>query len=288
MIGLADPANDLKGWIGRTEERPDGLDGTPACGLAATLDRDDGGLYKAGAELPALWHWLYFMPMARQSELGDDGHPRRGGFLPPVPLPRRMWAGSRLAWHSPLHLGERALRRSRIVSIEQKAGRSGPLVFVCICHEYSTAHGVALIEAQDLVYCERPSPGAPQPSPVPAPEGAIWRRTLVPDEVLLFRYSALTFNGHRIHYDRRYAIEVEGYRGLVVHGPLCATLMVDLVRRHLPAARIIRFAFKALMPVFAGETMEICGRPESDGKTIALWVQHDEGMLAMTASATVA
>lgn len=287
MTTISTPTPDLSAWIGRTEDRADLLACAPAQGLAATLDRDDGA-YAPGTELPPLWHWLYFLPMARQSELGPDGHPKRGGFLPPVPLPRRMWAGSRLEWHAPLRLGETVTRHSRIASVEQKSGRSGALVFVCVRHEYANAQGVALTEEHDIVYRDLPTPGAPAPTPVRAPDGAVWTRTLVPDDVLLFRYSALTFNGHRIHYDRRYVTEVEGYPGLIVHGPLCATLMVDLVRRQMPAARIARFSFKAVAPVFDIAPFAVCGKPEADGKTIQLWVQHDDGSLAMTGTATLA
>ena len=282
-------APELSAWVGRTEDRADLLACAPAQGLAATLDRDDGA-YAVGTELPPLWHWLYFLPMARQSELGPDGHPKRGGFLPPVPLPRRMWAGSRLDWHAPLRLGETVTRHSRIVSVEQKSGRSGALVFVCVRHEYANAQGVALTEEHDIVYRDLPAPGAPAAAPVSAPQPAPvggWMRTIVPDDVLLFRYSALTFNGHRIHYDRRYVTEVEGYPGLIVHGPLCATLMVDLVRRQLPAARLAHFSFKAVAPVFDIAPFAVCGQPEADGKTIKLWVQHDDGSLAMTGTATL-
>lgn len=284
----ADP--DLTAWIGRTETRIDTFWPTPAQALAATLDHEAGAppdAYAPGTELPPLWHWLYFLPLHRQSELGPDGHARRGGFLPPVPLPRRMWAGGRMQWHAPLRIGDAVTRTSRIVSVESKAGRSGPLVFVVVRHEFANAAGLALTEEHDIVYRDLPTPGASAPVPVAAPTDAQWSRRIVPDDVLLFRYSALTFNGHRIHYDRRYVTEVEGYPGLIVHGPLIATLLLDTLRHALPDARVARFAFTAVAPVFDTTPFWVCGRPQADGQTIDLWARHEDGALAMRATATL-
>ncbi|HET9763752.1 MAG TPA: MaoC family dehydratase N-terminal domain-containing protein, partial [Casimicrobiaceae bacterium] len=239
-------AEALQRWVGKSETRTDVIDARPVELLSATLDRDDPPP-RRGDALPPLWHWLYFLPVYRQSEVGADGHAKRGGFLPPVPLPRRMWAGSRIEWHRPLAVGDEVSRESRIVSVTPKSGRSGALVFVVVRHEVSRGAELALSEEHDIVYRELrgPDAGAGAAAP-PASERAAWTRRIVPDDVLLFRYSALTFNSHRIHYDRRYVTEVEGYPGLVVHGPLLATLLVDLVRRNRPDVALERFEFRAL------------------------------------------
>jgi 3-methylfumaryl-CoA hydratase len=278
----------LRAWVGKSETRSDVIDARPAALLSATLDRDDPPPSR-GDVLPPLWHWLYFLPVYRESEVGPDGHARRGGFLPPVPLPRRMWAGSRIEWHRPLAIGDEVSRNSRIVSITGKRGRSGELVFVVVRHELSTSAGLALTEEHDIVYREPPpaqSRGEAAPAREPAPV-ASWTRRIVPDEVLLFRYSALTFNSHRIHYDRRYVTGVEGYPGLVVHGPLLATLLVDLLRRERPDAVLRSFEFRAMAPLFDVAPFDVCGRPEDDGIRVALWAQGADGGLAMRATATL-
>jgi 3-methylfumaryl-CoA hydratase len=275
-----------RGWVGRTETREDLVTAAPLAGLAATLDRDEP-LPQPGEEIPPLAHWLYFLPRARQSALGDDGHPRRGGFLPPVPLPRRMWAGGRLAFLQPLRVGELLARTSRIVSVDAKHGRSGPLAFVTVRHEITGARGLALTEEHDIVYREAPQPGAPASPPQPAPADAHFARTIVPDDVLLFRYSALTFNGHRIHYDRRWCERAEGYPGLVVHGPLIATLLLDLLRRERPAARVRRFGFTAVRPTFDTHAFRVAGR-DGGPEGLDLWAQDHEGWLTMRARAELA
>ncbi len=279
----------LQAWVGRTETVPDDVTAAPMRGLSATLDRDDDAPV-LGTVLPPLWHWLYFLPQHRQSELGPDGHARRGGFLPPVPLPRRMWAGGRLQWlaQNPLVVSDAVRRLSRIESVTHKAGRSGDLVFVLVRHEVHNARGLALIEEHDIVYRAAAHPGDPVPPPVAAEGGAAWQREIVPDAVLLFRYSALTFNGHRIHYDRQYVTEVEGYPGLIVHGPLIATLLVDLVRRQAPDAFIKAFNFKAVRPTFDLHPFRINGQPSSDGKSVKLWAQDREGWLTMQGTAELA
>ena len=276
-----------RGWIGRSQTRRDTVTAAPLAGLAATLDRDDAEPLP-GDEIPPLAHWLYFLPREPQSALGDDGHPRRGGFLPPVPLPRRMWAGGRLAFEQPLRVGDELTRRSEIVSVDAKHGRSGPLVFVTVRHEITGARGLALREEHDIVYREAPRPGTPQPAPQPAPTHAHFGRSVVPDDVLLFRYSALTFNGHRIHYDRRWCEQAEGYPGLVVHGPLIATLLLDLLRREHPAARVRRFRFTAVRPTFDIYRFSVHGRQvaQAEGPDgFALWAQDHEGWLTMRAHA---
>ena len=276
----------LQGWAGRSETAHDDITAAPMRGLSATLDRDDA-LPVPGAVLPPLWHWLYFLPQHRQSEIGPDGHARRGGFLPPVPLPRRMWAGGRLTWlpENPLLMGDAVERRSRIESVTHKTGRSGEMVFVLVRHEIHNARGLALTEEHDIVYRAAASPDDPAPAPVIAETGAAWQREIVPDAVLLFRYSALTFNGHRIHYDRQYVTQVEAYPGLIVHGPLIATLLVDLVRRHAPGAFVRSFQFKAVRPTFDLHPFRLNGAPSSDGKTVRLWAQDHEGFLTMQGSA---
>jgi 3-methylfumaryl-CoA hydratase len=277
----------LREWEGRSETLHDTITAAPVRNMSATLDRADP-LPIAGTELPPLWHWLYFLPSARQSEIGADGHAKRGGFLPPVPLPRRMWAGGRLQWHAALRVGEDVQRTSRIVSVSHKAGRTGDLVFVLVRHEVSNAHGLALSEEHDIVYRAAAQPGDPAPAPQAAPSNALWLRDIVPDDVLLFRYSALTFNGHRIHYDRRYVTQVEGYPGLIVHGPLIATLLTDLVRRHAPDAFMRSFDFKAVRPTFDLHPFRVNGQPSADGKTVRLWAQDHEGWLTMQATAELA
>ena len=278
----------LKDWVGRRETLHDVLQPTPLQALNATLDHAPMAV-SPGTPLPPLWHWLYFLPLHRQSEIGPDGHPRRGGFLPPVPLPRRMWAGSRFDFHAPLRLGDALQRRSTIVDVSGKSGRSGELVFVKLRHELrcNDAAEPALVEHQDIVYRDAQRPDEPPPPPRSAPDGAAWQRELQPDEVLLFRYSALTLNGHRIHYDRPYATQVEGYPGLVVHGPLIATLLLDLLHRHRPTAEVSAFAFRALRPSFCGRPMRVNGAPQLDGKSVQLWAQDDEGWLTMDATATL-
>ena len=276
----------LRQWIGRTESRTDQITAAPVAAQTATLDRDDAEPVP-GTELPPLWHWLYFLPMARHSEIGPDGHPKRGGFLPPVPLPRRMWAGSRLTFVQPVRVGDALTRESRILDVSGKEGRTGHLVFVTVRHDYSLASGLAITEEHDIVYRDNPQPGQPAPKPTPAPTDSQFSREIVPDPVLLFRYSALTFNGHRIHYDRSYVTEVEGYPGLIVHGPLIATLLLDLLRRNLPDARVKSFTFRAVRPTFDINTFSVHGRRDADGK-VALWGRDHEGWLTMDATAELA
>ncbi|MGF1611831.1 MAG: MaoC family dehydratase N-terminal domain-containing protein [Kiloniellales bacterium] len=271
-----------RAWVGREATADDVIDLQRVAAMQALLDRDEG--LKAGDPLPPLWHWLYFWQTAAQSALGSDGHAARGEFLPPIELPRRMWAGSRLRFPRPLPIGAAATRRSTIASVEEKRGRSGRLAFVTVRHEVAVAGVTCIEEEHDIVYREAPRGDAPPPESEPAPASAAWRRKIRPDPVLLFRYSALTFNGHRIHYDRTYATEVEGYPGLVVHGPLLATLMVDLARRERPQARIAAFQFRARAPLLDGAPFTLAGAPAPDGKSAALWVAGPQGELAMQGS----
>jgi 3-methylfumaryl-CoA hydratase len=274
--------DELRAWIGRSETRTDVATAVPCAALSATLDRDDP-YPQPGTAVPPLWHWLYFLPLSPLSEAGPDGHPKRGGFLPPVPLPRRMFAGGRFEFHHPLRIGETITRTSRITDVTGKQGRSGTLVFVTVRHEIGNAQGVALSEEHDIVYREHPRADAPAPKTTPAPTGEAFKREIGPDPVLLFRYSALTFNSHRIHYDRPYVTGVEGYPGLIVHGPLIATLLLDLLRRSLPQASVAGFWFRAVQPLFDIHRFSVCGRQE--GKRVSLWTRDHQGALTMEASA---
>jgi 3-methylfumaryl-CoA hydratase len=302
--------DDLRAWIGRSETLHDTIGPTPVIALTATLDHPAAAV-PAGTPLPPLWHWLYFLPMHRQSEIGPDGHAKRGGFLPPVPLPRRMWAGSQFAFRAPVRVGDAVARTSTIDDVTTKQGRTGKLVFVKVRHELhcNGATDPAIVEFHDIVYREAKRPddiepppqkapaldmsevsGSGSPGPETRPLGGqrpkqAWRRTILPDDVFLFRYSALTFNGHRIHYDRRYVTEVEGYPGLIVHGPLIATLLMDLLRRHAPAADVAAFRFKAVRPTFDLHPFKVNGQRE--GNSVKLWAQDHEGWLTMDAVATL-
>ncbi len=296
----------LQTWVGKTEVLHDLVTAAPVSGLSATLDRADAPP-TPGTPLPPLWHWLYFLPQHQQSLLGADGHAQRGGFLPPVPLPRRMWAGGRLQWRSsnPLVVGDAVHRMSRIASVKHKAGRTGDLVFVLVKHEVHNVRGLALTEEHDIVYRANVAPtlgtgvsslppegalaprGGPSALDPASADSAAWSMQIKPDDVLLFRYSALTFNGHRIHYDRRYVTEVEGYPGLIVHGPLIATMLIDLLRRHMPKAHVLGFEFRAVRPVFDIAPFKVHGKPSADGKTVQLWTEDHEGWLTMQATATL-
>ena len=277
----------LQQWTGRTEEVRDQVTLTPIAALGATLDREDPPP-ATGDDLPPLWHWLYFLPVHRQSMVGADGHPKRGGFLPPVDLPRRMWAGSQLEFVRPLKAGDAVSRLSSIESVTHKQGRSGDLVFVKVKHEVSNAYGLAIVERQDIVYRDHPQANETPAPPQAAPAGAEWAREIHPDPVLLFRYSALTLNGHRIHYDRPYATGAEGYEGLVVHGPLLATLLMDSLRAEMPGAHVSAFSFRAIKPVVDTAPFYVCGkRDESDPRRVALWIAGGDGSLRMEATAVL-
>ncbi len=273
------PLDNMRDWIGKSQTVEDLIAPWPARALAATLDEIDPAP-KNGDALPPLWHWLYFHEATLQSKLGPDGHAERGEFLPPIPLPRRMWAGSRFVFEGPpLRIGETAARRSEIKSVEAKSGSTGAMVFVTVQHTLSGAMGTAFVEEHDIVYREAARPGETVRRPKPAPGDATWSKKIVPDAVLLFRYSALTFNGHRIHYDQPYVTAVEGYPGLIVHGPLLGTLQSELARRSSPDRTPATFEFRALSPVFAGAAFTVGARRDGDG-SIATWIANPEGGLA--------
>ena len=277
----------LRAWVGRQEIREDLATAAPLNGMAATLDHQAAQVYALGDIVPPLWHWAYFLPTPRQSQLGTDGHPVKGGFLPPISLPRRMWAGSQIEFLRPVHVGEKISRRSTISDVSFKEGRTGSLAFVKLRHETSNEGGIAIVENQDIVYRNPPKPGEGPATPTIARTDAHWSRKVQPTAPLLFRYSALTFNGHRIHYDRPYAEREEGYSGLVVHGPLIATLLLDLLRSELPAARVVAYDFRAVRPLLDTTTFEVCGRTSVDG-AVNLWAMDSEGILATSATARLA
>jgi 3-methylfumaryl-CoA hydratase len=264
--------------VGMTRESHDLIRAWPVAALAATLE---DGMPEAGEgdALPPLRHWLHFLPVDPLSEAGSDGHARTGDFLPDTGLPRRMWAGGRITFHRALPIGVEATKLSRIDDVTEKEGRSGRLVFVKLTHEISDVDGVAITEEQDLVYREPPRVGDAAPRHDPAPQDAEWRRTVDPDPVLLLRYSALTFHRHRIHYDHPYVTGVEGYPGLVVHGPLLATLMADLACINNPGRRLARFSFRGRAPVICGEPFDVAGRPDGANEA-ALWIDAG-GIYAM-------
>jgi len=275
----------MRGWIGRSQTVGDLIAPWPARGLSATLDENDPEP-KNGDPLPPLWHWIYFHDAAPESKLGPDGHAERGDFLPPIPLPRRMWAGSRFTFDGPpLRIGETASRKSEIKSIEAKAGSSCAMVFVTVRHTLSGARGAAFVEEQDIVYREAAKPDEKARPPKPAPTDPTWSKKIMPDPVLLFRYSALTFNGHRIHYDQPYVTGVEGYPGLIVHGPLLGTLQMELARRSNSTKVSATFEFRAMSPVFAGAAFTVGARREADG-AVTTWIANATGGLAQQGKVT--
>ena len=270
-------------WVGREEERTERMLDSAVQALAATLDLHAAPA--AGEPLPPGWQWLFFNPVVRRSGLGADGHPRRGGFLPPIELPRRMWAGSRIQYRAPLPVDSEATRRSRILKVENKVGKRGSLWFVTVQHTTLAGGETCIVEEQDIVYREATPPGAAPAAPVQRFDGeAQWSRTVEPDTTLLFRYSALTFNGHRIHYDQAYARDEEGYPDLVVHGPLTATLLQQLALEHGAGRALARFEFRGVSPLLVGRSFQLEGR-EAEGGALVLWARGPEGELAMSATA---
>ena len=278
--------DDYSQWVGKTLEINDELSLSPLNRMSATLDKKFKE-FTNGDEVPPLWHWLYFLESTPQSMLAEDGHAKRGGFLPPIPLPRRMWAGSRFNFKAPLKAGEKVSRTSRIKDIKIKEGKTGSLAFVNVSHEIKTKTGVALMEEHDIVYRENPKTKATSFSAKQPEIKSDFSESFTPDPVVLFRYSALTFNGHRIHYDRDYVTEVEGYPGLLVHGPLLATLMLDCFIKHHPGLKISNFEFKAHHPVFDLKPFKICGQNPNGDNQAELWVQDIEKNLCMRACVTV-
>lgn len=270
-------------WVGREEVRTERVLAPVVQAMAATLDLDTAPV--PGQPLPPGWQWLFFNPAIRRSGLGVDGHPKRGGFLPPIELPRRMWAGSRVRYLADLPVDATATRRSLIQKVENKVGKRGSLWFVTVEHIISCEGKPCIAEEQDIVYREAtPAGAAPAPAPDPYDGRAQWSRSVEPDSTLLFRYSALTFNGHRIHYDQSYAREEEGYPNLVVHGPLTATLLQQFAMEHGGGRPLARFDFRGVSPLFVDRAFSLEGRETEDG-TLALWARGPDGELAMSATA---
>jgi 3-methylfumaryl-CoA hydratase len=272
MSGAFDP------WVGRVEEARDSVSARQARQMAATLDV--AGSFDEGDPLPALWHWMGWTPETAMAELGPDGHPAKGGFLPPVPLERRMWAGGRLEFLAPLRIGEVLHRRSEILKVAEKTGTTGRMVFVTVQHEVSGAAGLAIREEQDIVYIAMPDRFTPPP-PVTAPASA-WRQDVAMDTVRLFRFSALTFNAHRIHFDLPYATAVEKYPGLVVHGPMQAMLLMQAARARANGAMPRGYRFRGVRPLFHFDALSLQGQGMMVGAE-ALATVNGEGLVCMQA-----
>jgi 3-methylfumaryl-CoA hydratase len=282
---MAFDISGLKKWLGEKETAVDYVTVPTVHRLGALLDRDDP-FPRIGEPLPVGWHAVLFPRVVRHSQLGPDGHPARGEFLPPVPLPRRMFAGKTVTFTGELRVGDEVRRESTIHHIESKEGRTGDMVFVTVKTDIHGPRGLAITELQNIVYRADPAPGAKVPESQSAPMAAKWEKAVTPDTVMLFRFSALTYNGHRIHYDLPYATQVEKYPGLIVNGGLTTLMMSELARAH--AGRpIARFSSRNVSPLFVGRTLRVCGAPV-EGNQIKLWVVNDQGGLALTADAELA
>ena len=275
----------LRQWIGRTEEASDIVTAQLVKGLRATLFLDIGAPV-TGDAAPFTVHWCLAQPVYPMSMLGPDGHPTRGGFLPPVPLPRRMWAGGELEFLEPLRVGDEATRSSRIADVTVKTGSTGTLCFVSVNHEITTSRGVAIRERQDIVYRDVATGGqnAAPAKPAAAPPAAKHRESHISDPVLLFRYSALTFNGHRIHYDRDYVTKVEGYPGLIFHGPMQAALLVEFAAKLHGGTAPKKFSYRGVQPLFEGSEFSVNANETTAG--LDVWMANSEGVPTMKGTAT--
>lgn len=272
---------DYSSFLGREERRTEAIEAGPAIRLALALDFDDAPV-GAGDALPNGWHWLMFPEAERASFYTADGRGTRAGLLPDFAGLARMWAGGAFTFQRPLRIGQTIVRQSRVTAIAPKSGRSGRLVVASVEHRLMGPTGEAVSERQDLVFRE-PKPYAGAAEGERAALSPTWRRTIVPDEVLLFRISALTYNSHRIHYDLRYAAELEGYPGLLVHGPLSCLLLLDLIRRQVADKVLAQFEYRALRPLFCGNPLSVCGALTADDR-IATWIEDHEGYVAMRGS----
>lgn len=275
---------DMKDWLGRTMTASDVITAFPLNGMSVTLDRDDE-MATQDSVVPPLWHWMYFVALHRASDMRPDGHGRGGEFMPPVAMPRRVWAGSKFIWNNdnPLRVGDAAKRISRIGAITPKKGKSGDMVFVQVIHEFHNEKGLCITNEHNAAFLGAAEPGKAPPSGTPAETNAAWHREITPDAVFLFRYSALTFNTHRIHFDSPYTTRVEGYPAILVHGPLQAILLADLIRRNKPGAVVESLEFRAVRNAFVDRPLHLRGTPE--GNTVKLWAADDEGMVTMSATA---
>ncbi len=273
----------LKDWIGSRETDVDYVTIPAVHRLAAMLDRDDQ-MPKAGDPLPVGWHQILFPRVARHSQIGPDGHPMRGDFLPPVPLPRRMFGGKRVTFRERLRVGDEVHRESEIRDVALKQGRTGQMVFVTVQTDIHSPRGLAITEEQDIIYRGNPDPKAPPPPPQPVPGKAVWLHEVTADPVLLFRYSALTYNGHRIHYDWRYVTQEEGYPDLIVNGGLQTLLAFELARTHA-STPLAYVSSRNVRPLFVNRPFTVCGVPSADNKTANLWVADQDGAPTLVAEA---
>ena len=274
----------LRQWIGRTSEASDIVTAQLVKGLRATLFQEIGEP-KPGEAAPFTVHWCLAQPVFAMSMLSADGHPTRGGFLPPVPLPRRMWAGGELQFFDPLRVGDDTTRKSRISDVAVKTGSTGQLCFVSVEHEVTTLRGTAIRERQDIVYRGKESTQSATPAKAASPPPlARHRETHMADPVLLFRYSALTFNGHRIHYDRDYVTKVEGYPGLIFHGPLQAAFIVERAAKLHGGTPPKKFSYRGVQPLFEGAEFSV--NASDNGTGLELWTANSAGQPTMKGNAT--
>lgn len=280
---MTDNLERLKDWIGKTEFMEERASTGRAQGLAALLDKPDTP--HEGEPMGLMDHWCFFKPRVRQSEVGPDGHPKRGGFMPPVPLPRRMFGGFRTTYHKPLILGEMMRKEAMIKAVQIKSGQTGTLVICTVSNRFSGASGLAIEEEHDFVYRDNPPKDAKDSSgnsgkTAVAPEDFEFSRVITPDPVMLFRYSACTFNSHRIHYDYKYVTEIEGYPSLIVHGPLIATFLMELSLANNPDRKVRSYTFQARSPLFENNPFTVAGKPSGDGS--ALWSITPDGRISGT------
>ena len=276
---------DLQGWIGRSRVTRDTIDANQLAKIAATLDCPVPALDKA-TFLPPGWHWAFFPDITPLSGIGRDGHQALGEFLPPITLPRRMWASGDLNITRPLSIGETVDKTSTILSVEEKQGRTGKLVFVRVGHEFAGNRGGNMREEHQIVYRDAPVPGAVQPKPMLPHHEPDRSVTLTASPVQLFRYSAITFNSHRIHYDVDFCRDEEGYDGLIIHGPLTATLLMDLACRQAPDRQLKTFSFRALSPLTHIHEFSLHVRKTGDD-AFSVWACNHRGELAMTGEAVM-
>lgn len=274
---------NLQEWTGKQEDIDDRIYVTPVRALALTLNYQDYPVAE-GKPLPELWHWLFFLPLSPMSAVGPDGHPKRGGFLPPISLERRMWASGRLHFQQELMIGDDIHKTSEILKISEKEGKAGKMIFVTVRHLVQSQRGVAVEEEQDIVYLPMPKSFV-QPPPNPLPDDLSWQEAYPVDPVLLFRFSALTFNGHKIHYNWQHATEIEKYPGLVVHGPLQALLLLESAKQHHPGRKPASYSFKAVRPIFEADGLYLCGKSRPDG-SLDLFTANAEGNIGMQSHIT--
>ncbi|MBL4719746.1 MAG: MaoC family dehydratase N-terminal domain-containing protein [Alphaproteobacteria bacterium] len=279
---MTDDLEALKAWVGKTEIFEERVSAGRVQGLAALLDKPD--IPRDGDLMRPMDHWCFFKPRVRQSEIGPDGHPKRGDFMPPVPLPRRVFGGFRAVYHQPLRLGEMARKEAKIIAVAIKQGRDGPLVICTVSNRFSGENGLAIEEEHDFIYRGDPpakTTKTPETKPSAAPPPAFdYSQVITPDPVMLFRYSACTFNGHRIHYDYKYVTEVEGYPGLIVHGPLIATFLMELAMGNNPDKTPTGYTFQARAPLFGHETFTVAGKTIGDG--CETWSLRPDGQVSAT------